>query len=265
MRRGIMAGYKIPVFAKGMVLTDEMLESLKAYLTDWSGLEYEGYSDGILSGCRVTTSGNMLNVGKGIVIYKKRLYLLSEETTLLAKPHDEWQRVILRMGSVCRTGGFEFGELWIEITSETDGLINCLEICRFRLQPGAVLRDQYTGFADMDTEYDTINELYAQWAGYGEATVSQRILHQFAMQMTEGVMTNPLDTMFVMQIMNCGNQSLPRTVINTYLSARLQTAYQNRTNREVYEGLAAIVRRDRTGMIHNRDRTQEREKRLLVD
>ena len=29
-----MAGYKIPIFEKGMVLTDEMLESLKAYLAD---------------------------------------------------------------------------------------------------------------------------------------------------------------------------------------------------------------------------------------
>ena len=259
-----MAGYKIPIFAKGMVLTDEMLESLKAYLTDWSRLEYEGYSDGILSGCCVTVSGNMLNVGKGIVIYKKRLYLLSEETMLLAEPRDEWQRVILRMGSVCQTGEFEFGELWIEITPETEGLLNCLEVCRFRLQPGAVLRNQYTGFADMDTEYDTINELYAEWAGYGEATVSQRILHQFAMRMTEGVMANPLDAMFVMQIMSYGNQSLPRNVINTYLSARLETAYKNRTNREVYEGLAAIVRKGKTETIHN-NRTPEREKRLLVD
>lgn len=63
-----MAGYKIPIFEKGMVLTDEMLESLKAYLADWSRLEYAGYSDGILSGCRVTVSGNMLYVGKGIVL-----------------------------------------------------------------------------------------------------------------------------------------------------------------------------------------------------
>lgn len=260
-----MAGYKIPVFAKGMVLTDEMLESLKAYLADWSRLEYAGYSDGILSGCHVTRSGNMLYVGKGIVLYKERMYLLAEDTALAVEPCDAWQRVILRMGSVCRTGGFEMGELWIETTEETDGLLNCLEICRFRLQQGAALRNQYTGFADMDTEYDTINELYAQWAGYKETTLSRNILCQFAARMTETGICDPLDAAFVMQIMGSGNKALPRNVIRTYLSARLQTPYKDCTNRELYEGLAEIVREGRNTKPHSRERTQETEKRILVD
>lgn len=260
-----MAGYKIPIFEKGMVLTDEMLESLKAYLADWSGLEYAGYSDGILSGCRVSVSGNMLYVGKGIVLYKERVYLLAEETALAVEPCDAWQKVILRMGSVCRTGGFELGELWMEMTTETDGLLNCLEICRFRLQQGAVLRNQYTGFADLDTEYDTINEVYAQWAGYGEPTLSHNILNQFAARMTQTGMDNPLDASFVMQIMGSGNKALPRNVIQTYLSARLQAPYSDCANRELYEGLAAVLHKGRNTKPHGRERAQETEKRILVD
>lgn len=260
-----MAGYKIPIFEKGMVLTDEMLESLKAYVADWSRLEYAGYSDGILSGCRVTVSGNMLYVGKGIVLYKGRMYLLSADTPLAVEPCDAWQKVILRMGSVCRTGGFELGELWIEMTTETDGLLNCLEICRFRLQQGAALRNLYTGFADMDTEYDTINELYAQWAGYGEMTLSHNILNQFAVRMTETGISDPLDASFVMQIMGSGNKALPRNVIQTYLSARLQMPYNDCSNRELYEGLAEIVHKGRNTKPHSRERAQETEKRILVD
>ena len=40
-----MAGFKIPIFEKGSVLTQEMLESLKGYAVDLGNLSYTGYSD----------------------------------------------------------------------------------------------------------------------------------------------------------------------------------------------------------------------------
>lgn len=124
-----------------------------------------------------------------------------------------------------------------------------------------MLRNQYTGFADMDTEYDTINEVYAQWAGYGEPTLSHNILNQFAARMTQTGMDNPLDASFVMQIMGSGNKALPRNVIQTYLSARLQTPYSDCANRDLYEGLAAVLHKGRNTKPHGRERAQETEKR----
>ena len=57
-----MAGFKIPVFEKGSVLTHEMLEALKEYSMNINTLNYAGYSDGILTGCEVTMLGNMINI-----------------------------------------------------------------------------------------------------------------------------------------------------------------------------------------------------------
>lgn len=86
-----MAGFKIPIFEKGSVLTQEMLEALKGYAVDLGNLSYTGYSDGILSGCQVTMSGNMLYIHKGMLIYGQRLYFLSKEMNIVVNPGKQWQ------------------------------------------------------------------------------------------------------------------------------------------------------------------------------
>ena len=39
------------------------------------------------------------------------------------------------------------------------------ELCRFHLRRGAKLRDTYTCFQDMITEYDTVNLIHGDWGG----------------------------------------------------------------------------------------------------
>ena len=56
---------------------------------------------------------------------------------------------------------------------------NQIEMCRFYLREGSVLRDSYKNFADMATEYDTINLIYATVAGVGEKTLHPVVVRQF--------------------------------------------------------------------------------------
>ena len=39
---------RLPVFKSGNILKQEMMESLKQYMVDYTILRYSGYSDGIL-------------------------------------------------------------------------------------------------------------------------------------------------------------------------------------------------------------------------
>ena len=74
-----MAGIKIPIFESGTVLTQEMLEALKNYAIDLGTLEYAGYADGIISGCEVTMSGNIVYVNRGIVMFSGNLYFIPRD------------------------------------------------------------------------------------------------------------------------------------------------------------------------------------------
>ena len=47
---------------------------------------------------------------------------------------------------------------------------NQIEMCRFYLREGSVLRDSYKNFADMSTEYDTVNLICATVVGRKHCT-----------------------------------------------------------------------------------------------
>lgn len=69
-----MAGYKVPVFEKGTILTHEMMNALKNNALDLGRLSYYGYSDGILSGCTVSMSDNAISISQGILIFQQNPY-----------------------------------------------------------------------------------------------------------------------------------------------------------------------------------------------
>ena len=56
---------------------------------------------------------------------------------------------------------------------------NQMEMCRFYLREGSALRDSYKNFADMSTEYDTVNLICATVAGIGEKTLHPLVVKQF--------------------------------------------------------------------------------------
>ena len=54
-----------------------------------------------------------------------------------------------------------------------------MELCRFKLQPGAYLRYTYTSFEDRETECNTLNNIHAPICGLGRATLSLEITAHF--------------------------------------------------------------------------------------
>ena len=53
---------------------------------------------------------------------------------------------------------------------------NQMEMCRFYLREGSALRDSYKNFADMSTEYDTVNLICATAVSYTHLDVYKRQL-----------------------------------------------------------------------------------------
>lgn len=259
-----MAGFKIPVFERGTVLTQEMLESLKGYAVDLGNLSYTDYSDGILSGCRVTMSGNILYVGRGMVMFSGNLYFIPEGMSVMIHPGIHWQILRLQVGNLSRDKNFLIGELQLELVSEQEESENQIEICRFRLQNGAMLRNEYRDFNDLSTEFDTINEIHAQWSGYCDKTIANRILVEFAREARKRNASNPQDMLFIQQILNLNGKTMNREAILYYLSTRLNRPYQEMTNAEIYKALCQVLQICRRGTEGRTERNRE-VRRMIVD
>ncbi len=263
-----MAGYKVPVFEKGAILTYEMLEALKNCALDLGRLSYYGYSDGILSGCAVSMWDNVIFVSEGILIFQQNLYFLPKDMKVAIQPGNDWQYLYFQMGSLSRDKNFILGEVQLELTTNAGEHIadcsNKIEICRFRLQDGAILRTQYRGFADLNTEFDTINEIYAKWSGFGKSSMANKILNMFAGEAVKKSLSDPQDILFVQQILALDGKTLNRSVIEFYISIRLGQAYGEMSNQQIYEGLKEILKDISHG--NRRQALKAREnQRILID
>lgn len=259
-----MAGFKIPVFERGTVLTQEMLETLKSYAIDLATLEYAGYEDGIISGCQVSMLGNMIYVNRGIIKYAGNIYFLPCEFKVMANTGNQWQVLRMHVGSMSRDTNFMIGELNLEISSELSAATNKIEICRFRLQGGAVLRNQYRDFNDLSTEFDTINEIHAQWAGYQCKSISNRVLMEYAKELQKKNSQNIHDVIFIQQIMMLNGKTMARNAILYYISRRLNRPQKEMSNEDIYKALQDILKTSR--MAGNAPTGGMREmRRIIVD
>lgn len=259
-----MAEIKIPIFESGCVLTHDMLEALKNYPLDFSNLSLKNYSDGIVSGCRVSMSGNIVSVESGIVKHSDQLILIPDGMKATAMPGNEWQVLQFVIGDFRKENNFLIGDVNLEINVDAQGHSGNIEICRFRLQNGAHLRNVYQDYNDLNTEFDTVNEIYAKWSGYQKETVSVRVLDEFAKEAMKKGVQLPQDAAMVQQILALGGRSLNRDCIQFYLSTRLSRPYGEMTNLEIYKGFGEVLRNLKTATDRGPSRGRE-ERRIIVD
>lgn len=258
-----MIGLKIPVFEKGSILTQEMLESLKTFAVEFGQMTYEGYGNGILSGCNITITKDVLTIHKGLVVFGGQLYFISQEIRLHYDATNQWKAVKLYFGEVSQEQSFLEGELHAELTDNIQKETMAVELCRFRLQPGAILRTSHRGLADYETEFDTISQIEAEWAAYEESSIAPAILHQFAKEAKAFTLTNPHDVSMIYQIETMGAQTIKRSALEYYIASRLEREQKKLSNREIFEGLLQILKTIKQGKTESR--MPRRSTRMIID
>lgn len=259
-----MAEIKIPVFESGHVLTREMLDLMKNMTIDNSLLNLDGFSDGIVSGCRVSMLGNVISVERGIVRLQEQVFFIPAGMKAVVIPGNEWHVLQFRFGEATREDNFLVRKVTLEIVNDVNGSPDAIEVCRFRLQNGAQLRNQYRDYNDLNTEYDTVNEIYAKWSGFGKETISFRMLDCFAREAIKRGVQLPQDESFIQLILNLNGRSLSRDSVQFYLSTRLARPYKEMTNLEIYSGLGEVLRK--LHVLGERMPGKQRdERRIIVD
>lgn len=241
-----MFHYEEPIFQKKRLLRTEMLEQLRDYPRDYLKLRFQGYSDGIICGCQISWDNGRLEIAPGILYRAGRLYFMEEPYYMECPSEDQMRYLKVQFMTEVHEEGKIEGSTRIVLNDQKADAACEMELCRFRLQKGARLRDTYENFDDYETEYDTINRIHVSYSSYGKSAIWPEILRQFSKEILETKTNNVYDISFAMNILT-NHGSIPADCVDSYLRVRLKRKEAERGNHNIYKALQEVLRMEKTG------------------
>ena len=229
-----------PLFERGRILKKELLFALRDYSFGLAKLHFSDYTSGIIAGCGMSVSGEKLSISPGILKFNRFVYVITEPKEVYYEPTEQTIAMKIRFSTTSAvTVDYVDYSGKLVLDSNTELGTNELEVCRFKLKRGSRLRCDYTGFEDIETEFDTVNLAHATWAGIGEPGISLPVLRMFAKEALECRLDQPWDIMFSSQCMYA--ETVHRRVIGAYLMSHDMNYTGKETNIEIYSMLAEIL------------------------
>ncbi len=235
---------RVPVFAGRRILKKESLWDIRDYTYAGWQLYYAEYTDGLLKGCAIRAEDGQLVIGKGMLKFHDFIYLMMEEERVDYQPKNRWQVLKAEFSEDETNLDYKAYRVRFFLDEEMELGENQIEMCRFYLREGSVLRDSYKNFADMSTEYDTVNLICATVAGIGEKTLHPLVVKQFGEELWNMEEKDQFDFGFCSLVWNTQGR-VERKVIAAYLSNKMKKAVvaniMSYDNQMVYEKLENIV------------------------
>jgi hypothetical protein len=254
---------QVPNFGKGRILKTEMLENLRDFPRDFWRIMLQSYSNGIICGADLIVKAETITVTPGIIKHGGQLYLLPTAYEIRYAPTNREMTIKVKLLEVLAESDFTFYKTKILLDDLANQTPDEMELGRFKLREGAVLRSEYTDFFDFNTEYNTINIIDSEYAGVGRSTINPIVLRYFGQLVFKSASENTLDLSFAMLCLN--QNRVERDLITCYLGRRLEIPIKDYTNREFYKYLTAIVRELDTGVRRHHDAKQRKPGRIVVD
>lgn len=233
--------YKEPIFERGRVLKKESLESLRDYPIDALNIQYEGYTNGIIRGLKISvdSSKRLISIGKGLVKFNEKIYPINEIQKIGYDSSGVWEILKLKFADILLDRDFR-GQLIEIVLDDEECKDNEIEVCRFKLKKGFALRDTYKDFEDMKTEYDTINLINADWSGYERATFSNVILRAFAKEYLKIKEAGSIDRTFCYMALNT-KEALDIEIIEDYIGYKLGKKAKSNDRNFIFNNLLEIM------------------------
>lgn len=249
------------MFRRHTVLKAEMFSFSCQAPMEYLELQYRGWFDGILADADVLVGEKDLMLQPGIVIYKGNMFRMTKIEHIPYQANGKEMKLWLHFGECKENESGKFYETDFLLTEETQMRAGDMELVRFCLQEGAILRDKYKNFEDMNTQYNTLNYIYATYSGYQQKTISPIILREFAEEAQECSGLEAEDIAFLMEC-NRG-QNVSKHTIRLYLEYKLNKKLSpDCDNLEIYESLKQVLKIVRTP---KRKSTMSSGRRIMID
>jgi len=233
---------RYPLFETGRILKKEALEILRDYPRDLLSILYEGYTNGVIRGLRLSSDheNKCIIIGRGIVKLKGEVYQIHKEIKVAYTNAEKREYLKLKRKEV-RDKDFIISEIEAFLSEEEENIDGEILLCDFLLKSGFILRDTYIDFADMRSEYDTIHLMNADYAGYGEKSFNIDVLKAYAKEYLNTKKCEETDRIFCYMVIN-SMEGIERSIIENYIAVKegkLKGAHLS--NKEIYNGLLDIL------------------------
>lgn len=253
---------KYPQLERLHILRTETLISMRDRAFDTFTLYCEDYGDGILSGCRPITSKTSITLSAGIILHNKFFYLIKEPMSIDYEPTDEDTLMKIIFEPELEDENFIKRNVSLKLSHDLNLADNEMELCRFKLKKGAILRTNYTDFFDRATEFDTINTINVPYAAPHGSTISPEILKNFA-QEARDFSLDIEDFSFCMAALS--GEIISSEQISFYIEHRLKINLPDKTNQTLYEHLSLILEDIKNGRPREIFGMKNRRREIIVD
>lgn len=240
--------YIYPAFERGRILKKESLWALRDYSYDVLAVKYKNYSDGIINGCELSVEEKMIVIAPGMLKCQGYIFLLKEPVSVEFKADEKY--VALKFRVIDKTDFSDYIRYRTQICLDDrmDKAENEIELCRFKLKEGSILRCQYKDFYDIQTEFDTVNLADAAWAGEGSVTLSKYITDFYALEVLKAPLADAVDINFAGLCLQ-NREAIRREIIIGYVRHRAGEALvkEDISNSELYHMLKITLDNIRKG------------------
>ena len=237
---------RVPIFQRGDILRKEMLSELSETFYLSEDLKYTGYSDGILYGCNLSTTETAILINPGAIYKGQKVFLLKDPVVIPYYPTNTSYSLVIKILGENHSEQFLSNEAEVSLLPTEQKQSSQLEFCRFKLQPGARLRYDYVDFEDRNTEFDTLNTIWAPYAAPKHPTLQLEIIQAFALEMLALTTLSPTDISFCLQIL-AADRPIPFDAIAAYLQITTNAKTNYKTNFELYSALNMILQSRKSG------------------
>ncbi|WP_088825472.1 DNA and RNA helicase [Listeria goaensis] len=230
-----------PTFTKGRILKLEMLEQLRDFPLDVVAIIMQPLSNGIITGLELSIAESTLTIGAGMLKHDGKIHVIPDATEIEYGSSEQDTLLKLIIHSQNLTPDFAETHLEFQLTPSFELEDNEVELARFKLKPGAYLRDDYQDLADFMTVYNTVNVAHCNYAGLGgRPSISPAITTYFARELMANETANPHDIAMYCTLLN-GSVAVRRELLEHYIAMRFGMPQASLSNAAIHEGLVNII------------------------
>ncbi|MCL1989424.1 MAG: hypothetical protein FWG67_00890 [Defluviitaleaceae bacterium] len=254
---------KRPIFTKGRILKNEMLETMRDFPTQVMDIWLASQGDGVVCGLDLTVDAAMITLAAGMVKHEGELLVLVDALQVPYVADGREQFLKLQFHDRYETADFEGRQVEVVLHHEKVQSHE-MELARFRLSQGAYLRQDYQDFEDFKTGHNTLNVVNQPYSSVSGVTLNPMILRYFAHGLLSYQTENPHDLAVVYQVLN-GTGSMSKELLVHYIKIRLKEAQaQIETNDDLFKGLLHVLKLAKRE-VRGIGRTVSGSRRLIVD
>ncbi len=254
-----------PAFERGRIMKKELLWALRDYSYSALQLQYQEYSDGIISGCRIQVRDDALYIGSGIIKCQGFIFLLTGEEQVRYAPADQYISLKFRLLKIENLPDYTKYETEFVLDENLERTQNEIELCRFKLKEGARLRTEYKDFYDIQTEFDTVNLADATWSAQRGQALSKEVTDYFAGKVLECGNAEDKDIQFAYFLLQ-SKEAVSYKILNDYITRKTSDVKRSTVSsgQEIFWKLEEILKDIRNGRGAYRTERINRDNRMII-